>query len=176
MFTGIKNFFILLLFVLFISQFFRPDKNKGSYDTITSFEEKTKIPNEVRDILKNNCYDCHSNTTRYPWYTEISPITHWMNYQVKEGKEHFNISEWESYTKGKQHHKLEELVEEIERKEMPLKPYTWVHGKLSAQDAEKLVNWVKTFKEQPSKIVVDSMDIKEIDSLAIDTIKTETLQ
>ncbi|WP_282087401.1 heme-binding domain-containing protein [Aquimarina algiphila] len=70
----IKRIFLLLFFVLVISQFLRPDKNQGSYDSIATFEAAAEAPVEVKTILQSNCYDCHSNTTRYPWFMEVSPL------------------------------------------------------------------------------------------------------
>ncbi len=178
--TMIKRIFLLLFFVLVISQFLRPDKNQGSYDSIATFEAAAEAPVEVKTILQSNCYDCHSNTTRYPWFMEVSPITHWMSYQIDEGKEHFNVSEWDSYTDKQKDHKLEEFIEMIEKKEMPLKPYTWIHGELSGQNAETLVNWAKVVRsgigkteETPQTKEGDSLPIKESDSTAIEEVTAE---
>lgn len=173
----IKRIFLLLLMVLVISQFLRPTKNEASYDSIATFEAATTVSAEVKLILQNQCYDCHSNVTRYPWYMEVSPVSHWMAYHIKEGKEHFNVSEWESYTDKQKDHKLEEFIEMIEKKEMPLESYTWMHGKLPAQDAEKLINWAKETretitrgKEDPQEKVTDSLPEKASDSTVVDSI------
>jgi len=170
----LKNFFILLLLALVISQFLRPDKNESSYDSITAFETQAAVTPEVQTILESQCYDCHSNVTRYPWYMEVSPVSHWMAYQIEEGKEHFNISEWETYTENQKDHKLEEFIEEIEKKEMPLKPYTWIHGELSNTDAERLISWAKQQREKPVIPEEDTANVKEIDSLQVETSNTLT--
>ncbi len=170
----IKRFFLLLLLALVVSQFLRPNKNEASYETITSFETATVVPDNVRTILQNNCYDCHSNSTRYPWYMEVSPVSHWMAYHINEGKEHFNVSDWDSYTTDQKEHKLEELIEEIEKKAMPLKPYTLVHDELSNQDADILTTWAKEVRD---KIInpIDSIPAKTSDTIpatVIDSSKT----
>jgi len=162
-----KNLLFLLLLVLVISQFLRPDKNESSYLSITNFEESVGVTGEVKTILENNCYDCHSTFTRYPWYMQVSPISHWMAYQIEEGKEHFNISDWESYTIKQKDHKLEEFIEELEKKEMPLKPYTWVHGELSSSDSEVLINWAKKTREK----LTDTITPKITDTLAQESLQ-----
>ncbi len=175
MLTRIKHFFFLVFLALLISQFIRPDKNQGSYDSITNFEEATLVSADVKTILENNCYDCHTNSTRYPLYMEISPITHWMSYQIKEGKEHFNISEWDSYTDEEKDHKLEELTEEVELKKMPLKPYTWIHGELSGQDREKLIQWAKDTRVKIKEKPLDSLPIHESDTTIVDSVQADTV-
>ncbi|GAA4272367.1 heme-binding domain-containing protein [Aquimarina gracilis] len=173
MLTKIKNIFIVLLLVLIVTQFLRPEKNRGSYDTIASFEEATAMPEEVKTILQNNCYDCHSNTTRYPWFMEVSPVTHYMAYQIEDGKKHFNISAWESYTDTEKDHKLEELIGEIEYKKMPLKPYTWIHGELSGSDAKTLIGWVKELREKAKNPPVDSINVQNPDSTVVDSLQKQ---
>ncbi len=170
MLAKIKNIFIVLLLVLIITQFLRPEKNLGSYDSITSFEEATGVSEEVKTVLQNNCYDCHSNTTRYPWFMEVSPVTHYMAYKIEEGKEHFNVSTWESYTDKQKDRKLEELIEEIEYKKMPLKPYTWVHGELSGSDAKTLIGWAKEAREKAKAPTKDSLPEQVVDSMAVSSV------
>ncbi len=173
----IKRILFLVVLVFVISQFLRPDKNEGSYDSIATFEEITKVTPEVKSILQTQCYDCHSNTTRYPWYMQVSPVSHWMAHHIEEGKEHFNVSQWESYTDKRKAHKLEEFIEEIEKKEMPLESYTWMHGKLSQQDAEKLINWAQktrnvllTVKDTLPVIKADSVQLQETNTVDIDSL------
>ena len=66
-------------------------------------------------------------STNYPWYNSITPVNYWLNGHIKEGKKHFNVSKWASYSVKKKDHKLEELIEELEAQDMPLASYTWTH-------------------------------------------------
>ncbi|MBT0609027.1 heme-binding domain-containing protein [Aequorivita echinoideorum] len=132
---------IFLLISFIIIQFIRPERNNGGYNSIQSFEAETKPSAQVSAILRENCYDCHSNQTQYPWYAEIAPISFWLADHIAEGKEHFNVSEWKSYSLKKKEHKLEELVEEVENGEMPLQSYTIIHGNLSPENTTLLLQW-----------------------------------
>ncbi len=146
----LKKIGILVILVFVIMQFFRPDKNELGYESVAYFENETKPSAEIKEILKNNCYDCHSNHTLYPWYAEIAPISYWLSDHINEGKEHFNVSDWKQYSNKKKDHKLDELVEEVEEGEMPLSSYTWIHGNLEKKDKKILIAWVRELRSQYS--------------------------
>ena len=107
------------------------------------FEEQTKPSQEIATILRDNCYDCHSNQTNYPWYSKITPVNYWLEEHIVDGKKHFNVSAWDAYSARKKDHKLEELIEYVEQGEMPLDSYTWLHGDLSNQDTQTLLQWAQ---------------------------------
>ena len=139
----IKKILTVALILLILLQLWRPEKNSAEYRDVKAFETETAVTQEVVAILETNCYDCHSNKTVYPWYAEIAPISIWIAGHVEEGNEHFNISEWASYSAKKKDHKLEELIEEVEEDHMPEEPYTWMHGTLSDNEKEQLYAWAK---------------------------------
>lgn len=132
----IKKVLFLLLIVLVIAQFFGSEKNQGEIASIDKFIEETHPSVEVELILKQACYDCHSNVTKYPWYSNITPINYWMAHHVNEGKEELNFSKWSSYSVKRKDHKLEEVIEMVEEKEMPLPSYTWTHKEAKLTDAQ----------------------------------------
>ncbi len=147
----IKYIGIFLLIALVIMQFIRPDKNNGAYEEIAAFKKDTRPSEEVLSILEKNCFDCHTNQTTYPWYSEIAPISFWLDDHVVQGKKHFNMSSWDKYSVKKKDHKLEELIEEVEEGEMPLDSYTWIHGNLSSNDKELLLQWATLARLQYKK-------------------------
>ncbi|CAM3481678.1 heme-binding domain-containing protein [Aequorivita lipolytica] len=137
----IKIVLVLALVALVAIQFIRPEKNNGGYESVALFEAETKPSVKVASILKESCYDCHSDQTQYPWYAEIAPASLWLADHIEEGKEHFNVSAWKNYTVKKKEHKLEELVEMVENGEMPLESYAIIHGNLSEEDRKLLLQW-----------------------------------
>ncbi len=141
---------VSLLGVLLIMQFIRPDKNESGYESVAYFENEVKPSAQIKMILQDNCYDCHSNQTIYPWYAEVAPFSYWLSDHIDEGKEHFNVSNWEQYTNKKKDHKLEELIEEVDEGEMPLDSYTWMHGDLNEEQKELLIDWVKQLRTRYS--------------------------
>lgn len=144
----VKKILLVLLVVLVILQFFRPAKNISEEPIATIFEKETQPNKEIAAILENKCYDCHSNNTVYPWYSEVAPISYWIDGHIEEGKEHFNVSQWDTYDLEKKEHKMEELVEEVEEDKMPEGSYTWIHGSLSEEEKEKIIAWGKKVRAE----------------------------
>ncbi|MDC6384868.1 cytochrome C [Flagellimonas taeanensis] len=139
----VKKIAIALLVVLIGMQFYRPEKNQAEGDYVAAFETDTEPSAEVKQILRSACYDCHSANTEYPWYNNVAPVSYWLADHIKDGKKHLNFSDWENYTVEKKDHKLEEVVEEVKKGEMPLKEYTWTHGdaRLTQDQIIALVTW-----------------------------------
>ena len=132
---------VLFLFVVFlIAQFFGPEKNQGDLVSIDYF-----LNEDVKIILTETCIDCHSDVTQYPWYNNITPVNFWLAAHVKDGKKHFNLSNWEGNSIKRKDHKFEELIEMIEEKEMPLNSYTWTHdeAKLTDEQRKAVIVWAK---------------------------------
>lgn len=140
-----KKILLGLLVVFIVAQFFGPEKNDGDYSSINAFFEDTNPPTLVKTILQESCIDCHSNSTRYPWYNSITPINYWMDNHVKHGVKHFNVSNWNANSVKRKDHKFDELIEMVEAKQMPLPSYTWTHSEAELNDAqiEAVVNWAK---------------------------------
>lgn len=141
----IKYTFLFLLIIFIIAQFFGPERNEGNVTTFDAFLQETNPPKDVRDVLTETCFDCHSDHTRYPWYDKITPVNYWLAEHIQDGKKHFNISKWDDYSTKKKDHKFEELIEMVEDKEMPLESYTYTHSeaRLTDDQINSVVAWAK---------------------------------
>jgi hypothetical protein len=146
----LKKILVFLLVVLVIMQFFGPDKNEGELSSLDAFLTETNPPENVKVILKEACFDCHSDVTKYPWYNTITPINYWIDGHIDHGKGELNFSKWASYSLKRKEHKMEEVWEEVEKKKMPLESYTWTHGEanLSQEQIAGLVTWAKQLQQQ----------------------------
>ncbi len=140
-----KKGITVLLIVVVLIQFIRPEKN-DSKEGLNDISTVMNIPDEVKSIIKTSCADCHSNYTKYPWYSEIAPVSWYLAQHVNEGKEHLNFSEWTSYNKDQKKHILKDLKEELKGNEMPLRSYLIIHenAKMNKNQYKTLLNWVKT--------------------------------
>ncbi|MBS1557568.1 MAG: heme-binding domain-containing protein [Bacteroidetes bacterium] len=130
--------------VFVVIQFIRPTRNTGEAEGQNFIATKYALPTEVQSILKQSCYDCHSNQTHYPWYASVQPIGWWIQYShVNEGKQHLNFSEFATYSDKRAKHKLEEIGDEIKEGGMPLGTYTFMHPEatLSEQQAKAIMDW-----------------------------------
>lgn len=141
----IKKILLALLVLLVIAQFFGPEKNQGKLASIEPFLAETNPPENVKMILKESCYDCHSDFTRYPWYNNITPVNYWLANHINDGKKHFNVSNWVGNSVKRKDHKMEELIEMVEKKYMPIESYTFAHteAKLSEDQIKAVVDWAK---------------------------------
>lgn len=159
----LKKILLALLVIFLILQAFRPDKNNTSNDTTKSIATNYAVPDDVKVILAKACNDCHSNNTKYPWYTNIQPVGWWIADHVKEGKRHFNFDEFSSYRIAKQYKKLEECIKEVKEGGMPLESYNIIHRDAVLTDTEKqtLFNWCTGIRDNiKAKYPADSLVIK----------------
>lgn len=145
----LKKLLLVLLLIFIVAQFFGPEKNEGDLVSLNAFYEETNPSDDVKLILKEACLDCHSNVTRYPWYSKITPVNYWMAEHVNNGKRHFNVSNWDTLSVKRKDHKFEELIEMVEDKEMPLESYTWGHPEAKLTDAQikDLIDWAKQVRQ-----------------------------
>lgn len=136
----------LILFI--IAQFFNPQKNEYTSTPESDFVLNEKPSQQIASIIKESCYDCHSNNTTYPWYDRITPVNFWVNGHIKHGKGELNFSEWTHYSAKKKAHKLEEFIEVLENNEMPLNSYILMHSeaKLTNDETKTLINWATITK------------------------------
>ncbi len=146
----LKKVLIGLLVILVIMQFIRPERNISATAGPNDIRVSNPVPANVLSVLKRACFDCHSNNTNYPWYTNIQPVGWWMQHHVDEGKEELNFSEFATYSTKKAAHKLEETAEMVEEKEMPLESYTWIHknAKLTQDEIKLVADWAMSLKAQ----------------------------
>lgn len=129
--------------LLAVAQAIRPMNNHGIIAGPDHIAKLAPVPAEVDTLLRRACYDCHSNATTYPWYANVQPVGWWLEKHVRDGKRHLNFSEFATYSAKRATHKLEEMVEEVRERHMPLASYTWLHpqAKLSDAEVKTLVDW-----------------------------------
>lgn len=98
---------------------------------------EVEAPEGVKQILQRSCYDCHSNQTRWPWYSRVAPVSWLIAHDVEEGREHLNFSEWNRLDASERSDLIEEIWEEVEEGEMPLWIYPPLHPEARIGDAER---------------------------------------
>ncbi len=118
---------------------------------------------QTQALVERSCYDCHSNETKWPWYSNVAPVSWLVARHVEEGRAELNFSEWgvnnnsageareseegeheedehESaegkHTEGREGEELEELIESIQEGEMPLPGYVRMHPEAHLTQAE----------------------------------------
>lgn len=96
---------------------------------------------DARRVLIEKCANCHSNATSWPIYSNVAPVSWIVERDVLEGREHLNLSNWQSLSPDRQESLAQEIVREIRRKSMPPMQYRLVHwnSRLFASDEAALV-------------------------------------
>lgn len=139
----IKILIIVFASLLILIQFYRPERFTTAEVSDNHITKKLNVPPDVENILKRSCFDCHSNHTTWPWYSNVAPMSWLVIDDVKSGREKMNFSEWGKLSSSKQSIRLESICEEITEGEMPLKQYLLIHrdAELSQADKDLLCNW-----------------------------------
>jgi hypothetical protein len=139
---------VLILLVLFVvAQIIRPVKTNPPSDPAASL--MTKAPREVAQIFDRSCRDCHSNDTRWPLYSQIAPMSWLVAYDVREGRDHFNYSEWTSIDPDDQDKLLGAVCNLTKRGRMPQWQYVVLHwhATLSPEDVTTLCTWSEKVRD-----------------------------
>jgi hypothetical protein len=134
---------LVLLAVFIVIQFIRPERNSGAPAGPADMMWHVSVPPRVAQVLKASCYDCHSNTTHYPWYTNLQPVSWWLAHHIKEGKEELNFNEFGTYSPRRQRSKLKAIGDSVKDGSMPLASYTLMHKEAVLSDADKalIIDW-----------------------------------
>ncbi|MDZ4808486.1 MAG: heme-binding domain-containing protein [Bacteroidota bacterium] len=142
----VKKILVFLLVALVIIQFIHPKKNKAEGPQPNYIGNTFPIPADVKTILAKACNDCHSNNTRYPWYTNLQPVHWWLDKHIRKGKKELNFDQYTSRSLRFQYKKMEEVMDELKEGVMPLNSYTWTHidARLTEEEKNKIIGWANT--------------------------------
>ncbi len=91
---------------------------------------------QARALAKEHCFQCHSNETDWPWYSNVAPASWLISMDVIEGRQHFNFSDWQNRPG-----ELNEMVEVIQNGKMPPIQYWMFHpnSRLDSQQKQDLI-------------------------------------
>jgi hypothetical protein len=112
------------------------------------------------DVFAHACVNCHSENTRWPWYSQVAPISWLVESDVKRAREHLNLSRWYSLEAADQRLRLTAIATVIENREMPPHKYVMFHpeAKLSADDSVRVIEWThaerRRLRESESSLTV----------------------
>jgi Haem-binding domain len=105
----------------------------------------------IEVTLRRACYDCHSNETRWPWYSAIAPVSWLIADHVNLGRKEINFSEWGSYYPATRRRKLEWMGRALHEEVMPPWSYRLMHpgSRLSGADRAALEQWIEAEVDKP---------------------------
>jgi len=134
---------VIFVAAFLVAQAFRIDK------TNPSVQSEIQADPAVQPLLRRACYNCHSNETVWPWYSNVAPASWLVASDVREGRSHVNFSEWGGYGSDVQSHKLADIAGEVRDGEMPLWYYTLAHpeARLSPAERSRIQGWAEAASE-----------------------------
>lgn len=134
---------IVLVCLLVAMQLIRPARTNPPVDESRTLARQLQLAPEASAILTRSCNDCHSNQTRWPWYSNVAPISWFVINHVNEGRKEMNFSDWAQYDQSEQAGYLKKICREVKSGGMPIHSYLWLHGdaKLSSEDVKTLCDW-----------------------------------
>lgn len=134
-----KKILIWTVVIFGLMQLIPIDRTNKPIDKKQNFVDVFQPPKQVQEILKNACYDCHSNEVYYPKYAYVAPVSWSIKHHINEGRERANFSEWTRYNQEQKDYILDDIIESMERKEMPLKGYIPMHPKANLTNTQRKV-------------------------------------
>lgn len=103
-------------------------------------------PPRIEATLRRACYDCHSNETRWPWYSDVAPLSWLIIRDVNLGRREVNFSEWSNYYPATRRRKLEWMGRALREEKMPPWSYRLMHpgARLTHADRAALEAWIES--------------------------------
>jgi hypothetical protein len=134
----------ICLGVALLIQVIRPPRENPPTDPTATIAAHVAIPPATDAILHRACYDCHSNDTRWPWYSGVAPISWFVIGHVNDGREALNFENWSAHRSRNPVPPLNRVCSEVKSGGMPLSTYLWMHAdaQLSADDKTVLCDWI----------------------------------
>jgi heme-binding protein len=148
----VKKVLVALVAFLVVIQVFQPGRTNPPVVTRRSLTGHVQVPDDVYSALIRSCGDCHSNETRWPWYSHIAPLSWVITDDVNEGRRHMNFEDWEALQDPKEaKDRLVDICPEIQQKGMPPFSYRIVHKdlRLNPQEIASICSWSQAFQGSP---------------------------
>lgn len=91
---------------------------------------------QAREVAKRACFDCHSNESVWPWYSNVAPVSWLIQHDVEEGRSKLNFSNLRNARK------LSEAAENVQKGSMPDPKYLLIHpdARLTAEEKKLLID------------------------------------
>lgn len=141
--------------VVFVGmQFFRPDRTNPPVDESRTLYAKLSVPDDIKRMIERSCSDCHSYATRWPWYSNIAPVSWLVADDVQEARKHLNLSDFAQYQSLRAVGKLDMMCENMQDGFMPLPKYITMHpdAKLSREEINRFCDWVDSIRDSVASV------------------------
>jgi len=117
-------------------QFTGPAHTNPATDASLDLERVETVPADVARTLRLACRDCHSNETKWRWYTYLAPLSWWTVGHVNAGRDELNFSRWGNYGQRMRETRLHAICGLTRKGKMPLPAYARAHSEARITEAE----------------------------------------
>ncbi len=126
-------------------QFTNPDRTNPPVTPGSELFARNPPPPPVAALLRTSCFDCHSQETKWPWYSRVAPMSWLVASDVKTGRSKLNFSDWPFNDPTRASRKFGNISDVVDAAEMPPKKYTLIHREavLSADQRKAIVDWAE---------------------------------
>jgi hypothetical protein len=133
----------ILAVAIVAAQFIRPDRTNPPFDKAKDLASVSARDSAIAPLLHRACYDCHSFETRWPWYSNVAPVSWFVADDVHEARGHLNFSLWGEYPPYRKETALDHIHNQVKSGDMPLWTYLQMHphAHLTQADRDSIVRW-----------------------------------
>jgi hypothetical protein len=120
-------------------QLVRPERTNPPVKAGNTLEAQYEVPGEVKVVLERACADCHSNRTKWPWYSHVAPVSWLLAKHVKDGRRHVNFDDFQEDVSVK------DFCQEMRIGTMPMKGYVLLHpeAKVAGAEIQAVCGWAQ---------------------------------
>jgi hypothetical protein len=135
----IVNILFIVVFLILLGIQFIPINKTNPIIT-----QDIQAPAEVKNILRTSCYNCHSNETKWPWYSNFAPVSWMIINDVDDARNKMNFSIWNKISFEKKEELMRDIWDEVRQEDMPLTLYTYIHpeSKLDLLQKNIIKKWI----------------------------------
>ena len=106
----------------------------------------TQIDSETLAVIQRACQNCHSQNTKWPWYSHVAPVSWLLARDVQQARSHMNLSQWQDYSTDDRLRLLSAIGSAARNRVMPPQRYLLLHpeARLSDLERQQLYRWTRT--------------------------------
>jgi len=150
---------MILLFLLIVMQLIPIKRLTSEISPAKDFLTICNAPADIKILIKNACYDCHSYETVLPWYAKVAPVSWMIKHHIAEGIDKLNFSDWTSYSPDDIKGLIKSCNVDIKDGDMPLLSYKLMHKEAHLNDKE--INNILNFFNKMENISSQGKDSDE---------------
>jgi hypothetical protein len=141
----------IVVALVFVGIQFVPTRmTNAAVDESRTVNARLRVTPEVNAILARSCNDCHTQQTRFPWYSRVAPFSWLLDNHIREGRDHLDFSNWAAYDAEEQDLLLQNVCRLSRRGAMPVPSYLYIHrdARLSEADVKTLCDWTQAERDR----------------------------